>query len=67
MATASTIIVYHNGDGTISISRSMHPGVSKLGHIVQRYRVHGSRPQNLDATKDHFCLAASSQWRDGPW
>lgn len=44
MTTASTIIVYHKGDGTISVSQTMQPGVSMLGRTVERYRVHGSRP-----------------------
>ena len=46
MTTASTIIVYHKGDGTISVSDTLQQGASMSGYIVQRYRVHGTRPLN---------------------
>lgn len=42
MTTASTIIVFHKGDGTVSVSNTVPPGVSMSGRIVDRYRVHGT-------------------------
>jgi hypothetical protein len=44
MSTASTIIVFRKGDGTVAVSHSLPPGVSMSGKTVDRYRVHGSRP-----------------------
>jgi hypothetical protein len=36
--------VYHNGDGTVSVSSSLPISASISGHMVDRFRVHGSRP-----------------------
>lgn len=44
MTTASTIIVFHKTDGTVSVSNTLPQGVSMVGHVVDRFRVHGTRP-----------------------
>ena len=60
MTTASTIIVYHK-DGMVSVSTTLPPGVSMSGHIVDRYRVHGSSP--LAAFPGKHALADFKLWK----
>ena len=43
LTTATTIIVFHPGDGNVSVSTSLPPGVSMMNRVVERFRVHGTR------------------------
>ena len=61
MTTASTIIVYHKKDGTVSVSKTMPPGLSMAGHVVDRFRVHGPRQLVEFAGKDS--LADFEKWK----
>jgi len=42
LTTATTIIVYHPGDGTVSVSSALPPGVPMTDRFVERFRVHGT-------------------------
>jgi hypothetical protein len=61
MTTVSTIIVFHNGDGTVTVSDSIPPGVSMSGYVVERFRVHGQR--RLDPFPGTHQMVEYASWK----